>query len=45
VYGVFNKITAPKEMKVFPYHNHEGVEAHWEDKLRWAHRYLKGVSF
>jgi hypothetical protein len=32
-------------MKVFPYHNHEGVEAHWEDKLRWAHRYLKGVSF
>jgi len=44
VYAVFNKITTPKEMKVFPYHNHEGVEAHWEDKLRWAHRYLKGVS-
>lgn len=42
VYAVYNKITAPKEIKVFPYHNHEVVEALWEEKLRWAHRYLQG---
>jgi len=42
VYAVYNKIAAPKEMKVFPYHNHEVVEALWEDKLHWAHRYLRG---
>lgn len=42
VYAVYNKITAPKEIKVFPYHNHEVVEALWEEKLRWAHRYLRG---
>jgi len=42
VYAAYNKIQSPKEMKVYPYHNHEGVDAHWEDKLRWAHHYLKG---
>jgi cephalosporin-C deacetylase len=42
VYATFNKIQSPKEMKVYPYHNHEAVEPHWEDKLRWAHHYLKG---
>lgn len=42
VYAVYNKITSPKAMRVFPYHNHEVVEALWEDKLRWAHRYLRG---
>jgi cephalosporin-C deacetylase len=42
VFGAYNKITAPKEIKVYPYHNHEVVEALWEEKLRWAHRYLWG---
>jgi cephalosporin-C deacetylase len=41
VFAVYNRIPAPKELKVFPYHNHEVVEALWEDKLRWAHRYLR----
>jgi cephalosporin-C deacetylase len=44
VYATFNKITTPKEMQVYPYHNHEIPDSHWEDKLRWAHHYLKGVG-
>ncbi|MFH1086164.1 MAG: alpha/beta fold hydrolase [Chloroflexota bacterium] len=44
VYATYNKITMPKEMRVYPFHNHEVVEAHWELKLRWAHHYLKGVG-
>jgi len=42
VFAAYNRIAAPKEMKVYPYHNHEVVEALWEEKLRWAQRYLKG---
>lgn len=41
VFAAYNKITSPKEMKVYPYHNHAAVEAHWEDKFRWANRYLR----
>ena len=44
IYAAYNKITAPKEMKIFPYHNHAGVEALWEDKLRWVHYHLKGLN-
>ncbi|MBN1400313.1 MAG: acetylxylan esterase [Anaerolineae bacterium] len=44
VYAAYNKITAPKEMRVYPYHNHEIVEAHWDPKMRWAHHYLKGLD-
>lgn len=43
VYAVYNKIRAPKEMKVYRFHNHAAVEAHWEHKLRWVHHYLKGL--
>lgn len=44
VYAAFNWLNAPKEMRVYPYHNHEMVQAHWETKLRWAHHYLKGMD-
>ena len=44
IYATYHKVAAPKEIKVYPYHNHENVEAHTEDKLRWAHRYLQGVN-
>ena len=44
VYAAFNNITVPKEIKVYPYHQHEVVEAHWIDKLRWAHHYLRGLD-
>ncbi|HHX65450.1 MAG TPA: acetylxylan esterase [Chloroflexi bacterium] len=44
IYATYNKIMAPKEIAVFPYHNHEVVDAHWETKLRWAHHYLKGIG-
>jgi len=43
-YATYNKITAPKEMCVFPFHNHEVVESHWETKLRWVNHYLKGAD-
>ena len=44
VYAVYNQIKAEKEIKVFPYHNHEAVEPLWEDKLRWVHHYLGGLE-
>lgn len=44
VYAAFNWLDAPREMRVYPYHNHEMVQAHWETKLRWAHHYLKGMD-
>jgi cephalosporin-C deacetylase len=44
VFAVYNKIEAEKDPKVYPYHNHEVVEAHWEDKVRHAHHYLKGLD-
>lgn len=44
VYAAYNWISAPKEMRVYPYHNHEIVQAHWETKLAWAHHYLKGMD-
>ena len=44
VYAVYNQIKAEKEIKVFPYHNHEAVEPLWEDKLRWVHHYLGGLK-
>jgi len=44
VYSAYNRITAPKEMAVYRYHNHEMVEDHWQTKLRWPHHYLKGIG-
>lgn len=44
IYAVYNKIMAPKEMCVFPFHNHEVVETHWLTKLRWVNHYLKGAD-
>jgi cephalosporin-C deacetylase len=44
IYATYNKIRAPKEMSIYPYHNHAMVEAHWEEKLRWAHRHLMGIE-
>jgi cephalosporin-C deacetylase len=44
VYATYNRIGAPKHMCVYPYHNHEVVQAHWETKLAWAHHYLMGLD-
>ncbi|MGI6367154.1 MAG: acetylxylan esterase [Anaerolineae bacterium] len=44
VYAAYNQIQSPKEIRVYPYHNHEMVQAHWETKLRWAHHHLKGLD-
>jgi len=43
VFATFNHLgSAVKELAVYPYHGHEAVEAHWQDKIRWARRYLWG---
>jgi len=43
VFATFNHLgSTVKELAVYPYHGHEAVEAHWEDKIRWARRYLWG---
>jgi len=42
IFAAYNKITARKEIGVYPFHNHAAVPAHWEAKLRWAHHYLLG---
>jgi len=44
VYAEYNKITAPKQMKVYPYHSHASVEDFCEEKYRWAHHYLMGMD-
>ncbi len=44
IFAVYNHIQAPKELCIYPYHNHELVSAHWENKFRWAHHYLKGMG-
>jgi cephalosporin-C deacetylase len=44
VYAAYNKITAPKAIKVYRFHNHEVVDALWEEKIRWAHYYLQGMD-
>lgn len=44
VFAAYNKITATKDMAVYPYHNHAQVPAHWEPKFRWAHHYLLSGS-
>ena len=41
IYATFNHLgSAVKEMSVYPYHKHEIIDAHWEDKIRWVNRYL-----
>ena len=44
IFAVYNHLACPKELKIYPFHKHESVEAHWEHKLRWAHRHLKGIG-
>ena len=45
VFSAYNHIdearATTKEIKVYPFGVHAVVGAHWEEKLRWARRYLK----
>ncbi len=42
VFGVYNRITAPKEMAIYDFAGHERPMAHQPEKFRAARRYLRG---
>lgn len=44
VFAVYNRLTAPKAIGVFPYHAHERPEPHWQTEMQWANHYLRGVA-
>src|SRR5262249_39783637 len=41
IFAVFNQLTSEKEMKIFPYGEHERFPSPAEDQLVWAKRYLR----
>ena len=43
VFAVYNRLTVPKNIAVFPYHAHERPETHWETQMQWANHYLRGI--
>jgi len=43
IFAVYNRLNVPKNIVVFPYHEHERPETHWETELHWANHYLRGV--
>ncbi|MHB0876232.1 MAG: acetylxylan esterase [Anaerolineae bacterium] len=44
IYATYNRITAPKQMAIHPYHAHEVPAQHVTEQIRWANRYLRGMS-
>lgn len=44
IFAVYNRLNVPKRIAVFPYHDHERPDPHWETQLRWANHYLRGVA-
>jgi len=41
IFAVYNHLECEKEIKIYPYHDHDGGRnVHWEHKFRWARRYL-----
>jgi cephalosporin-C deacetylase len=41
VFAAYNRLECVKDIKVFRYHNHEDIPAHWRTKFTWANKYLK----
>jgi cephalosporin-C deacetylase len=42
VFAAYNNLSGPKEITVYPFGVHAVYAPQWEEKLRWARRYLKG---
>lgn len=42
VFAAYNRITAEKEIRIYPYGGHESFPSHHIHKLTWAKRYLSG---
>lgn len=43
IFAVYNRLAAPKNIAIFPYHEHERPETHWETQMQWANHYLRGM--
>jgi len=39
-FATYNHLTCNKELKVYRYHKHEDIAAHWREKFIWAERYI-----
>ncbi|RME97345.1 MAG: cephalosporin deacetylase [Chloroflexi bacterium] len=44
VFAVYNHLPGPKQIAVFPYHQHERPQTHWHTQMQWANHYLRGVA-
>lgn len=44
VFAVYNRLKTPKNIAIFPYHQHERPDSHWETQLQWANHYLRGAA-
>ena len=44
VFAVYNRLTVPKNIGVFPYHAHEYPETHRALEMQWANHYLRGKA-
>lgn len=44
VFAVYNHLRGPKQIAVFPYHQHEFPQTHRHTQMQWANHYLRGVG-
>lgn len=44
IYAAYNRIESTKRMAINPYHGHEVPSQHVTEQMRWASRYLRGLS-
>ena len=43
VFAVYNHLKVEdRDLRVYPYHDHEHIQAHQVEKLAWANHYLMG---
>jgi cephalosporin-C deacetylase len=39
-FAAFNHLACNKELKIYRYHKHEDIPAHWAEKFAWAEKYV-----
>ena len=40
IFAAYNHLTCNKELKIYRYHKHEDIPAHWAEKFAWAAKYV-----
>ena len=40
IYATYNHLSCNKDIKVYRYHKHEDILAHWAEKFAWAQKYI-----